>query len=157
VRNVILPLAFVLAPIALGGCGNGKSDGPSGQPVGPSDGDGTPSKIKQIMMKVGKGPQALNPALGKGLDAEQPARETMQPLTKEYAQLAADLSQNDPPKGSAESWKKLTGAYAESAAALDRAAQAKDQTAAKAAHKQLTDSCMGCHREHHQMGPRGGG
>jgi cytochrome c556 len=150
-------LAFAAVLIALGGCGKGNNDGQPVIPVGPGDGGGTPSKIKQIMMKVGKGPQALNQAIGKGLDAEEPAWDTVQPQAKEYAQLAADLGQNDPPKGSTESWKKLTGAYAASAAALDRAAQAKDQTAAKAAHKQLTDSCMSCHREHRQMGPRGGG
>jgi hypothetical protein len=153
----MLPLALVVLLVAFSGCGTAKTNGQSEHWDGPSDGGGTPSKIKQIMMKVGKGPQALNPALGKGLDAAQPAWDTVQPQAKEYAQLAADLGQSDPPKGSAESWKKLTGAYAESAAALDRAAQAKDQTAAKAAHKQLTDSCIECHREHRQKGPRGGG
>jgi cytochrome c556 len=150
-------VAFAAVLIALGGCGNGNNDGQPVVPVGPGDGGGTPSKIKQIMMKVGKGPQALNPAIGKGLDAEEPAWDTVQPQAKEYAQLAAALGQNEPPNGSSESWKKLTGAYAESAAALDRAAQAKDQMAAKAAHKQLTDSCMSCHREHRQTRPRGGG
>jgi cytochrome c556 len=109
------------------------------------------------MMKVGKGPQALNGAIGRGLEAEQPAWDTLQPQAKEYSQLAADLGRIDPPRGNAKSWKQLTSAYTESAAALDRAAQAKDQSAAKAAHGKLTESCKGCHQEHRQMGPRGGG
>ena len=36
------------------------------------------------------------------------------------------------------------------------AAQARDQTAAKAAHGKLTESCKGCHQQHRGMGPRGG-
>ena len=51
-------------------------------------------------------------------------------------------------------WRRC--AYAESATALDRAAQAKDQAAAKAAHGKLTESCKGCHQQHRGMGPRGG-
>jgi hypothetical protein len=153
-RNALLPLAFVGVLFLSGGCGSGKQASQPGQIGGPGDSGGSPSKIKQIMLKVGgRTPQALNPAIGKGLEAEQPAWDTLQAQAKEYAQLTADLEHNDPPRGSAESWKKLTSAYAESAAALDRAAQTKDQSAAKAAHKQLTESCMSCHREHRGRGP----
>ena len=44
---------------------------------------------------------------------------------------------NEPPKGSKESWAKLTLAYADSAAALDRAAQAKDADVKAFAQKTL--------------------
>jgi cytochrome c556 len=155
-RNALLPLTFVSVMLLSGGCGAGKKGAQPGVPVGPGDAE-SPSKIKQIMMKVGRGPQALNGAIGRGLDAEQPAWDTLQPQAKEYAQLASDLGLNDPPKGSKESWKQYTSSYAESAAALERAAQAKDQSAAKAAHAKLTESCKGCHQEHRGMGPRGGG
>src|SRR5262249_24912132 len=36
-------------------------------------------------------------------------------------------------------------------------AQAKDKDAALAAHTQITNSCMSCHREHRAMGPGGRG
>ena len=89
------------------------------------------------------------------LKAEKPAWETIQPQTKEYAQLAADMGKHEPAKGSKESWSKLTAEYAELASDLDKAAQAKDKAAATAAQGDLASSCMACHRQH-RGGPGGG-
>jgi hypothetical protein len=100
------------------------------------------------MGKIGRGPNALAASLDREVKADAPAWETIQPRTAEYAKLAADLGKSDPPKGSKESWAKLTAAFGESAAALDRAAQARDVTAARAAQAKLGSSCMECHREH---------
>ena len=155
-RYALLLLTFMIVLPLSSGCGKGKNAAQAGAPVGPGDGGAASPKIKQIMMKIGRGPQALNGTVGRELDAEPPAWDALQPQAKEYAQLATELGQTDAPKGSAESWKQLTSAYAESAAALDRAAQARDQTAAKAAHGKLTESCKGCHQQHRGMGPRGG-
>jgi len=113
-------------------------------------------ELKKIMQRVGRGPDALNSALGKALKAEPPAWEAIQSQTKEYAQLAADMSKYEPAKGSKESWAKNTEAFASSAAELDTAARAKDKDAALAAHQQLSNSCSSCHREH-RMAPGGGG
>jgi hypothetical protein len=114
------------------------------------------SPIHKIMFRLGKGPQALTAVIGKDLDADPPPWDTLQSNAREYAQLAADLGKNDPPRGSKESWDKHTAAYAEAAAALDKAAQAKDRDAAREAHTKLSGSCMGCHREHQmRRGPRG--
>lgn len=114
-------------------------------------------QIKEIMKKLNdKGPESLNTLLYEELQADPPDWGKIQPQAKEFAQLTASLGQHTPPKGSKESWERLTTAYAESAAALDKAAQAKDKNAAQAAYKALGRSCMGCHREHRPMGGGGG-
>jgi hypothetical protein len=126
--------------------------GPRGE--GPGDGGG--SRIKQIMGTLSRGSNALTPVIDKELQANPPDWDTIQPQAAEYAQLTAEMGKLDPPKGSKESWAKLTAAYAESAAALDKAAQAKDQNAAKTAHRKLATSRNECHREH-RGGPGGFG
>ena len=103
-----------------------------------------------------KGPNSLANLIDAGLKAEKPAWETIAPQAKEYAQLAADLGKHDPPKGSKESWSKLTAEYAGLAGELDKAAQAKDKAATTAAQGDLASSCMACHRQH-RGGPGGGG
>jgi hypothetical protein len=109
------------------------------------------------MGKLTKGPNSLTPVIGKELEADPPAWDTIQPQTKEYARLAAAMGKNDPPKGTKESWTKLSAVFADSAAALDKAAQARNRDAAVEAHGQIAGSCMECHRAHRQMGPGMGG
>ncbi|MBI1918206.1 MAG: cytochrome c [Planctomycetes bacterium] len=114
-------------------------------------------QIKEIMKKLNdKSPESLSTLLYEELQVDPPDWGTIQRQTKEFAQLTASLGEHSPPKGSKESWAKLTKAYAESAAALDKAAQAKDKTAAQAAHKTLGRACMGCHQQHHPKGGLGG-
>jgi hypothetical protein len=163
-RNALLPLAVLAVILASGGCGLGKNGAPTNLPPpdgppgpGAGDGGGPPSNVRQIMNRLGKGPRALTPVIGKELEAEPPSWDTLQPQAKEYAQLTAALGQYDPPRGSKESWAKQTAAYADAAAALDRAARAKDTEAARAAHTRLSDSCIGCHSEHRQKRPGAGG
>ncbi len=136
------------------------SAGPAGMagpgPGGPGGGKSSP-EIKKIMTRLTKGPNSLTPLLGKELKAESPAWDTIQGQTKEYAQLASEMGKYDPPKGSKDSWDKLTTAYAGLATDLDTAAQAKDKDAALAAHGKITNSCNSCHRQHRAMGPGMGG
>jgi len=139
------------------GCGDDPNTPPPPGP-GPVAADAGPlgasPTTKQIMAKLnGRGPGALTPAIGKALDADPPAWDTITPQTQEYARLAAAMSQNDPPRGSKESWANLTKAFAATAEALNKAAQAKDRDAALEAHSTITGSCMECHKEHR----RGGG
>jgi hypothetical protein len=108
------------------------------------------------MTRIGKGPNSLDRLLDAELKVEQPAWDTIQPQAAEYAKLAADIGKAEPSKGSKDSWTKLTAAFAESATALDKAAQAKDLAAARTAHQNLAASCMACHREH-RGGPGGPG
>ena len=136
----------------------GPRPGGAGGPRGPGglEGPGAPpSPIRKIMTRLnGRGPDALQTLIGSELKSEPPAWETIQPQTKEYAQLAADLAKHDPPKGSKESWAKLAAEYAGFATELDKAAQAKDKTKATEAHEDLASSCNACHRQH-RGGPGG--
>jgi hypothetical protein len=122
---------------------------------GPPGGGGAPG-IRQIMGKLAKGPNSLTPVIGNELQQEPPPWDTIQGQSKEYAQSATELAKYEPPKGSKESWTKLTGLFAETAAELERAAMAKDKEAARLSHDQLKNSCNACHQEHRRMG-RGGG
>jgi hypothetical protein len=116
---------------------------------------GRSSPIRTIMTKLnGRGPNALQTLIGSELKVEQPAWDTIQPQTKEYAQLAADLAKHDPPKGSKESWAKFAAEYAGFATELDKAAQAKDKAKATEAHEDIASSCNACHRQH-RGGPGG--
>jgi hypothetical protein len=109
------------------------------------------------MNKLTKGPGSLTPAIGNELKANPIPWETIQGQTKEFVALAAALEKNDPPRGSKDSWAKFTADYSEAAAELDRAAQAKESDAARAAHETLGNSCTSCHREHRRMGRGMGG
>ncbi len=109
------------------------------------------------MSKIGKGPQAIQGSLVEYLKQAEPAWDSIQPKTKEYAQVAAQLDKLEPVKGAKDSWSKLSLAFAESATELDHAAQAKDKNKTKEALDSLGGSCMACHRAHRIMGPGMGG
>jgi hypothetical protein len=144
-----------LPPGALGPRGAGRGPGPE-PPIDTKS--GTPT-IRQIMGRLTKGPNSLTPVIGKELEADSPDWNTIQPQTEEYARLAAALVKNTPRKGSPESWAKLSADFRESAAAMDKAAKAKNRDAALDAHSQITGSCMECHRQHRGrpgMGKMGG-
>jgi hypothetical protein len=140
--------ALLCVLLTAAACDKSKNSTPA-QP-GPNMGGpgGPPSPIGAIMTKLAKGPQSLNETIGRELKSDPPTWDAIQSQTKEYAQVAAKLSQFDPPKGSKESWTKLTASYSESAAALEKAAAAKNKDAAVKAHATLNQSCKGCHQEH---------
>jgi hypothetical protein len=129
----------------------------------PAGGASLPPGIRQIMTKLAKGPNSLTPVIGKELNQSPPPWETIQGQTKEYSQSASELGKYDPPGGANESWIKLTTAFAESAAELDKAAIAKNKETAMVAHDQLQNSCNACHQQHRGMrairpgGPQGSG
>jgi hypothetical protein len=139
----VLPVSLSLL-ILLGGCrGNDGGDAPA-----PSN-----SATKKIMARLARGPNSLTSVLGRELRATESPWETIQGQAGEYARLTVDLAKHTPPKGTAESWARLTADYAGTASELDRAAQARDKEAALAAFGQLTSSCKACHKEHRKMGP----
>jgi hypothetical protein len=171
--RVVLTPTLLATLYACGGCAEGTGGGETGQgPANPSvvpappaegvevqrsEGGGTSPSIREIMIKLTKGPNSLTPVLGKELKDNPPPWETIQGQTREFALLAAALGNSEPPKGSKDSWEQLTADYAGTAADLDRAAQAKDSAAALAAHRLLAESCRSCHQEHRKMGPGRGG
>jgi hypothetical protein len=156
-----LPTVLFCLPILLvvAGCSEGEGEMAAGaMPGGPGPGGpgGGPPGVRQIMGKLGRGPNSLTDVIGKELQQEPPPWETIQEHAKDYSQSAGELGEFDPPKGGKESWTKLTAMFAETAAELEKAAVAKDKQAAAVAHDQLKNSCNDCHQEHRRMG-RGGG
>jgi cytochrome c' len=107
--------------------------------------------VEDVMKKLNSGRPSLTQRIGQELNSQAPPWEMIQQQTAEYRTMATALEQNEPPKGSKESWKKLASAYGTLATTLDEAAKRKDQNAAKQAHRQLMGSCMPCHREHRPM------
>ncbi len=158
-RSFLRPkLATLVTMVLLAAAGCSDEAEPNLPPGGPGPEPlidtktGTPT-IRQIMGRLTKGPNSLTPVIGKELAAAAPDWKTIEPQTDEYARLAAALEKNTPRKGSPESWAKLSAAFTESAAALDKAAKAKDRDAALDAHNELTGSCMECHRQHRGGAP----
>jgi hypothetical protein len=163
-RRVGLPVVLGIL-LAAAACNKEKSNNPLSQPPGgggpggmPGGGGGAPSPIGQAMNKIGKGPQSLNMLIGQELKSDSPPWDTIQPQTKEYAQLAGSLGNYDPPKGEKDSWLKFTESFAKSAEDLDKAAQAKNKDEALKASAALNNSCKDCHTAHRGMqgGGRGG-
>jgi hypothetical protein len=167
---VTCPISAMMLLLIASGCGEepgavlsgpGAGPGASGPGPGPAAADvatlGDSPTVKQIMGKLTRGPASLTGIIGRELEADPPAWEMIQPQTQEYARLAAAMGKNEPPRGSKESWSKLTGEFASSAGAMDKAAKAKDRDAALEAHGAITGSCMNCHREHRGGGPGMGG
>lgn len=109
-------------------------------------GEETPS-IKDVM-KLNKGAKSPLAQLKTKLSEETPDWAGLEKLSKEFVDLTAALVKNDPPKGDAASWKKLSDAYHAEAKALADAAKSKDKAAAVAAQKKLATSCKSCHSVH---------
>jgi len=152
----------VLCVGSVGVTGCGKDSGKSGtgsQPgpgasgkFGPGGPQGKRRPIAEIMGKLTKGPQSLTTVIGQELEADPPPWDKLQSQSKEFAELARTMGKYDPPKGSKESWAKMTSAYTDSAVALEQAVEAKDKNAALAAHQTLSNSCKACHSEHKGIG-----
>jgi hypothetical protein len=109
-----------------------------------------PTPIRGIMTKLNGGRQPLKATINAELKKDPPAWDKIKSQTSAAAKMAASLSEYTPPKGSPESWKKLSAAYAASASALDKAAQAEDKKAAEAAWTTLfsNTACIECHNQH---------
>jgi cytochrome c556 len=156
------PALALLAAFLLLGCGPTKNDPPANPPPpppgqAPPGNAGAPSGIKQVMAKIGRGPQSLSAQIGQGLNANPPPWDALQPQTKDLTQQATALEAETPIKGAKETWDKHAKDFADLAAALDAAVQAKDQAKAKDAHGKLGQSCNDCHRDHRGGRPGPGG
>ena len=109
--------------------------------------DETPT-VKKVMQKLHKGSSSEQKNLGKLAQATPPDWEAISKSTKDFVILGAALAKNDPPKGSKESWKKLTDEYFATAKSLDDAATDKNVDKLKAAQKKMGASCKACHNAH---------
>jgi hypothetical protein len=140
-----LPILMTL-PLVCGGCAEELEAGPTATANGGAA--RAPSPIKVIMGKLARGRGGVIPVLGMNLEQNPPPWEDMEPRARECVELAASLVQYDPPKGSKDSWSRLTSSYSGSAAALERAIQAKDLEASRKAQGELANGCMACHGAH---------
>src|SRR5690348_11745306 len=132
-RTLGLSMVLSAGLVTWIGCEGGMNADPNAPPAGVAESGGPPgpgpggpgrsSPIKAIMVKLDRGPNALNKAIGKGLEADPPDWATLQTQSGEYASLVSGLGKLEPPKGSPESWAKLTSAFAASATDLDHATQ----------------------------------
>jgi hypothetical protein len=162
VIRLLIMLCLSAMILAGGACKKPKEDANAGpQDDGPMRGQGMggrpgASPLRDLMMKLAKGPQSLNSLIGGELKSESPPWDTIQKQTKEFLQLASSMGKYDPPKGSKESWTKHTSSFVASADALEKAGLSKNKDKALEAHATLGQSCMSCHREH-RGGPGGGG
>ena len=103
---------------------------------------------KAVMKKLnGKG-ASENAKLKKALNSPMPDWTVIQASAKEYAELGPAIIDNDPPKGSKESWIKLAGAYGAESKALAEAADKQDLDGTKEAFGKLSTGCMACHKSH---------
>lgn len=159
-----LGFAVLLAIVAAGSACNknnnadavSQANGEGGPPQGMGFGGpgGRRGPVGQAMIKLFKGPQSLKESIKGEVKSDSPPWDAIQPQTKEFAELAASLSKYDPPKGSKESWTKLTTDFSEQATAMDRAATAKNKKDALTALSTIEESCKACH-DAHRGGPGG--
>lgn len=74
--------------------------------------------------------------------------EDAQKASAELKKYGEAIGKNDPPKGSKESWAKLTKQFSEQMAAIDTAARKKDAAGVQKAAGEFGKSCKSCHDAH---------
>lgn len=104
--------------------------------------------IKEIMSRLHKGAAAPLGTIKRDLQAANPPWSEIQKTSQEFVALGAALTRNAPPKGSKDSWAKLSNQYFGDAKAMDDAAKRMDRAGALAAHARLIASCNNCHNAH---------
>lgn len=109
------------------------------------------STVKEVMATLNKGPKSESAKLKAALAAKTPDWDAIRSSTKQYADLGPALAENDPPKGSKESWKTQSETFVAQTKVLGAAADKKDLAGTKAAFQKISMSCTGCHRPHRPM------
>jgi cytochrome c556 len=116
-----------------------------GTTVGANAQDGKKYSISDIMKK-GHGAKGLLKSIGAEVKEEQwDAAKKDAAMLKEFGEALGSL---EPPKGEADSWKKLTGKYKANTAAVADAVGKKDAKAATEALGKIQGSCKECHTPH---------
>ncbi len=163
IRRLPVPLGVFLGLAGCDGGAGGAAPNPApspavAAPAAPQPASPEPTalgeakNLKSIMVTIGKGPNALNQAVGKALKEDPPSWETIGPKSQEYARLTALLVPMEPPTGAKDSWTEKSQAFALLAADLDKAVQARDPETARTSQDALSNACMSCHREHRKRG-----
>lgn len=109
------------------------------------------TSIKKVMGKLhGKG-KGLLPKVQAQLKTGSPNWAEVKDDAKIIVDLAATITDSEPPRGEKESYAKLSKAYLANAKGLKEAADAEDADKAKAASKKLFGACKTCHTAHKGM------
>jgi cytochrome c556 len=138
-RRLVGSVAAMIACLGVGGVAF----------VGAAPADGEAPSIKSVMQKLnGKSAKSESAKLKTALAKPSPDWKAIQGSTKEFASATESLTKAEPKKGSADSWKKFSEAYASQAKELDEAAEKKDLAATKSGFDKISKSCMGCHTAH---------
>src|SRR4051794_19111921 len=74
--------------------------------------------ISEVMKKVNS-KKGLMPKVNEGLKADKQDWDALKTQSHDMKKLIDALAKNEPPKGSKESWEKLTKKYAEDAGKLE--------------------------------------
>jgi hypothetical protein len=104
--------------------------------------------IKQIMREAHECRTAYIRDVRNEMVKEEPNWELIAGRSRELVRAGKLLSLNTPPKGSAESWEKLTSLYIARATILVDAAERKDKDEGHVVARRLQTMCAGCHRVH---------
>jgi cytochrome c556 len=110
--------------------------------------DAKPESIEKIMEILHKGRKSALGTLKVALKSASPDWAVVKKESKTYAKTAAELPRFNPPKGDAESFKKLAKALAANGKTLEQSAAKEDLAGTKAAFGKISGSCMGCHEAH---------
>lgn len=104
--------------------------------------------IKEIMREAHQCRTAYIRDVRVEMDKEEPDWELIGNRSRELVRAGNLLSLNTPPKGSAESWEKLTSLYIARATVLTDAAERKDKDEGRVVARRLQSMCASCHRAH---------
>lgn len=110
--------------------------------------DGKTPTISEVMKKSNNPRTGLRKDITDAVKAGAVDWDAVQEKTKELAELADALGKNTPPRGSKESWTKLSKEWAKGAKELDEAAKKKDTATVTSVQATLQRKCGSCHMAH---------
>lgn len=118
-------------------------------PETPSRGTAAPlPSIRDIMQEAHRCRTAYILTVRQELQKDQPNWDVVRKKSTDLVRMGNLLGLNKPPRGSAESWSKLTGLYVAHATLMADAAERTDKETANRHQLALSRMCIGCHREH---------
>jgi cytochrome c556 len=113
-----------------------------------SSGSGGSQGSSRIAVLMNELDGTIDKDVGAVLKAQPVDWGRLAPLAQRFADITAEVSRNPPPKGSVESWGKLSSAFAANGRRLHDAAQMHDRNDAYEAWNDLHRSCVKCHQAH---------
>lgn len=104
--------------------------------------------IKEIMREAHKCSTAYIRYIRIEMDKDEPDWKIVQDKSRELVRAGKLLALNTPPKGSAESWERITTLYTSRATVLSEAAEVRDLEEGRVVARRMQAMCSACHRAH---------